>query len=429
MKVYKPNASKICIINSINIRFLAMNKQNSFSNFIISTILLGSMSISYFTPHAKAAQICDAEEISPEYKEICKELQDSEIRRELAESEQKRLEAERDAFKTTLPDTGIEPLEGKIDFGDLVFESTVLAYESMVSATSDVHLSLSSKIKENLETNKNAAILIYNLENGDDEVSQIYSLYKAFELQRNGLLDAYDQEKIELPRDNKESLATIAAAAGSAINLVKLFNVNQSVKPVTIDKLSLNALAAQLSKKFQSDNKTQVYYPNVHFLDTNKIDLILNQVGELLLIKEEAIEEVNNLNAANEDDAEKIKRVTNLNNQTDSLLKAIGINSEEQFSTSSEKDATVAIIELSKGASLKDLLDDKNLTPYILYVDVVAAGSNRSTESLFGGKLRHSGGVIVNYMLYNFQQGNPLYSDFVSEYSGFKKLESTEEAE
>ncbi|OWY63643.1 hypothetical protein B7486_51940 [cyanobacterium TDX16] len=57
---------------------------------------------------------------------------------------------------------------------------------------------------------------------------------------------------------------------------------------------------------------------------------------------------------------------------------------------------------LARAAKIEEVLTDKG--SYILFLDIRAGGSNRTRRNLFfGSRLRHSGSVIVNYILFDRQ--------------------------
>ncbi|MEM1393343.1 MAG: hypothetical protein AAGG00_08615 [Cyanobacteria bacterium P01_H01_bin.150] len=366
-----------------------------------------------------ATDICSRDEKSSEIEEACKKIEEFELKEALLEAEKSKREAEIELFKTNLPNTGITSPTGEVDFGDNGFdyESTILAYGEMAKAAQKIGDQISKKLVGD------STILIYPLEvSGDKDVSRLYSLYFLFNRQHKGLIKAYkDEGGIELPESESslERAAELSLAAGSFINLAQLFNVEQKVRPSGNVNVANDAIAAQIFRVLKKNNeKNRIFYPQIHFYDKMSTDKVVIEIMQLLYLKNKGEEIVK------QDISDKRKDVIkSLNKQNAEFLKSISLTDTSQTIINNEIENV--IISLAKGAKLFELLDPEQ-NPYILYVNAIAGGSTRSTKSIFGGRLRHSGGVIVNYQLSTLN-ADILDAGYIRSYSGFRKIKKTDE--
>lgn len=392
-------------------------KQISFNlKPILLSLTICSSFVFYPIQSVLSADICSEDEKSSEIEELCKRIAETELKTDFLEAEKGRIDAERAIFKLNLPDTGIDPVEGKIKFEDLKYESTVLAYGEMAKAAEKIGNQISTHL------HKKSVILIYPIEDpGNDRIAKLYMLYLAFHRQHQGLIDAYRSQQIDLPQDDdKESVAEPTLAAGSLIKLAQLFQVEQNVEAVTIEQLTNQAVAAQIFKVLKQKNKNhKIYYPNLHFYDPVSTKKVVTEIIQLLYLKEKGKEEI----AKSGISETRKTAIEKLNQINEELLKSISVNQLNKI-VSDEQVGNV-VIDLAKGAKLFELFD-KLQNPYILYVKVITGGSNRTTRSIFGSKLRHSGGVIVNYQL-NAMGAEIIDANYVRSYSGFRKVKETSE--
>lgn len=95
-------------------------------------------------------------------------------------------------------------------------------------------------------------------------------------------------------------------------------------------------------------------------------------------------------------------------------------NDNQQRAKNDEKSPLPSIL---KYATFQNIKDREKV--YFLSVDIKAGGTSRSTRGIFSSRLRHSGGVILNYMIYDYDQAKIVYSNLHNEYTGFKKIRSS----
>ena len=113
---------------------------------------------------------------------------------------------------------------------------------------------------------------------------------------------------------------------------------------------------------------------------------------------------------------EQIKALSSLNNSVDAfiemLIKPPSENIEPPLQT------------LLKYESLKKLNSNSDNT-YFLSVKIVAGGTNKTTKTILTNRLRHSGGAIVKYTIYNYKDGKIELSNVYDEYTGFTKIRNS----
>jgi hypothetical protein len=190
----------------------------------------------------------------------------------------------------------------------------------------------------------------------------------------------------------------------SVADFFALFRTNTTINNFSVT-LPEEALVAQLSRQFQSNTtrSVRVFYPAGYSLDVN---IVMDELNQLIELKNKAEERI----AASSPNDPIVTKLNVLNNKAD---EAISVISKPE-----------TLVALAKGASTAKALAAAD--SYVLLLKTEGGGSNRTTRNLFfGSRLRHSGGAIVNYILFN-TQGEIVTSNTLYYHTGYVRVRTNE---
>lgn len=347
----------------------------------------------------------------------------------ILEKEKKKAELEKDVavtqtehIRALLPKPSTTPLTGKVEIDENVkLESKILAYQAL----SELLRTLSGRISK--LNAKPQLIVIHN----DKEVAALQN-YSAVKAQIDATAQRYGQI---LPGGAEAGPAGILLAPEvastflrSVIDVAALFRTDTVIDGLTFT-VEEGALVSQLSRDLQ-DAGIAVYYPLVYppNLLSDSIPVILKSLSDLYVQKskselvvfrcESTVNEIKALCTINKENiAESVARLKALNKQVDEFI--------DDLSKVDETTKTSALAALVKAENLRNLLQQNGA--YFLQLKVLdAAGSNKRTSNLFTGtKLSHSGGIVVNFILFD-NRGAIKLSDTLYNYNGFVRVKSKE---
>jgi len=379
-------------------------------------------------PNPQAAATPD-----PELIKLQKELELEKARTELAVQRRATLNA------TLLPasnETANKVLTGEIKVSDtdnkndFETESVALSYE----AVSIIARQLSSKLQSGAADFNQ--IVIYSSAD-----FQTLAQYRVFESQAVPALDAYDfllsversgtrgaarglsrgigAEVLELP--------TIGTSfVKSAIDFISLFRTDTTIsnKKVTIETPALGALFANEMRVLRPGLK--VYFPEAYIPDYDwepeDETSVLTQLTKLYAYREVVkgiLKDYDETKAAEKEKHlyhRQIPALTALNDQVSALL--------ANYEKPDGENATNRLRQLLRAEALNRMLGNDPKTGILQLKVLDAGGSQRITRNLiFGSKIRHSGGAIVSYLLFD-KMGVLRSSEMFYYHTGFQKMDN-----
>ena len=332
--------------------------------------------------------------------------------------------------KTSLPqiDTS-KARQGSVTIQDsrtpgLTFENQVLAYRAMESVADKIQTEIVNKLGSNIslvisdpEAVPTAfAQLDYQI--FKDRVDAIQVRYK--ELGVITLKNRFSSTRnsfLGFNSNNSSINPTNAATASFLFNLLPLFKVDQEIKE-TDAGITVRDFVAQLGGKFREDGKSRisVYYPYEYPLITRRaINDVLKEINTL--------QKLQNLGK---------KRLPFLSFTNQAKLQQLNQEVQDLIDSLLDKDINTAKNLLGAIASSRALQlimgSDKNAVSnktYFLSVKIIAKGTQKITKTFLNSRLRHSGGVIVKYIIYD-RNASIVLSNVHHAYTGFTKVRSSQ---
>ncbi|HEX2834720.1 MAG TPA: hypothetical protein VHW00_17035 [Thermoanaerobaculia bacterium] len=304
----------------------------------------------------------------PEIEKLEKEKQIAELEATIATKKKETLAA-------TFP-SSVTPVEAKTEIDEkAVIEAYILAYDSLDRAAEKI-------VTKVLPLIGNNGLLIHN----PTDLAAL-GTYRAFVGQMAELGAEYDAIKLPVQNEAVGALAAIVgvtAAAKSVIDLLSLFRTQTTIKgvDVVIDDLPL---ISEVAGRFAARGK-QVYVSQIYPLD---LDPSMSAEIQRLLagVRRKASEAAQRIAALPDDSVEK-KRLK--------AADAIRVGYEDLLTKVATAEAPL-LSKLLLGAAVEKVLQ----TAQLLYLKVLKAnGTNEATKNILGSNVQHSGGVIVNFMLF-----------------------------
>jgi hypothetical protein len=331
------------------------------------------------------------QEVDPELEELKEQLAELKVRAEI-------LETQRSILTNSLPNTTATPLDGTITNNarttEPTFETQILAYQALSETAEALKLELSTV------PGLTSLIIL------DDGAFQNAATYQAYNYLYESLIMSYKRELgLEsggIP--NFTALEIPTTILRSVADFFALFRTNTTINNFSVT-LPEEALVAQLSRQFQSNTtrSVRVFYPAGYSLDVN---IVMDELNQLIELKNKAEERI----AASSPNDPIVTKLNVLNNKAD---EAISVISKPE-----------TLVALAKGASTAKALAAAD--SYVLLLKTEGGGSNRTTRNLFfGSRLRHSGGAIVNYILFN-TQGEIVTSNTLYYHTGYVRVRTNE---
>jgi hypothetical protein len=332
----------------------------------------------------------------PELQKLQKELDKETLLAEIALQKKK-------ALTESLPPTStITPLEGKTEVDEKVLiEAEILAYRMLDAAATTIATAVAPKA--------GAAIVIHN---GADLAA--VGAYRAFSGQMEALAKEYDAIAAPSQPDALAiagaAIVGITAAVKTVIDLVALFRTDRKIQGVQVEIMDL-ALVSEVAGKLAA-NKKKVYISELYPLEIQTEHGATVQ-GDLDRVRQAAIAAKLRVDALVAG-ADKEKATARLN-----ALDTIRAAFDDILTRVAAEGSGPVLATLIRGAAVETFLKKGN----VLYLKVLkAGGTNETKKNIFGSskEVQHSGGVIVNYVLFD-DDGSVLLSSTVNAYSGEMK--------
>jgi hypothetical protein len=334
------------------------------------------------------------EEVDPEREKLEREVEKLRLRKEISE-------LRKDTLNNSLPAASSQAIDGSITISgssttavSSTFESQILAYQALQETA--------RALKTELSTVKGLSSLVIF----DANVFQNVEQYQAYAYRYRILIAAYRRELgLESGPPDLTGLAIPTTVLRSVSDLLSLFRTETKISSFQLT-LPDEALVAQLSAQFRADSSrtVRVFHPKVY---TSNVNVILNQLKDIFDLKDQADKKVND----SKTDPAKKERLMDLGKKFDELKK--------DFLTSSE-----TLVAIARGSTTAQLLEGEG--SYILFFKTEGGGSNSITRNIFfGSRLRHSGGAVVNYILFD-PNGEIVISDTLYYHTGYVRVRKNE---
>ena len=332
----------------------------------------------------------------------------------IEEEKRDKAKAERETAETYLPKIESTPPDGSISVNEkLKFENTLLAYRAMSKVAGKIQAEIVDKLGYNI------SLIVF-----DGKVAPIISAqldFKIFKDRVNAIKKDYKNLGVELRSSvSRQTLShynllnpTTAATTSFLFDLLPFFRVDRTFEGTSFN-VENQAFVAQLSSKFRESNKSKVsvYYPAEYpLIRKDAIDEILTDIGTLQQLRRQAQEKI--LNLAD-------PKKTNLGKVNENVK--ILVNDLKKID---QKTGKSLLEEVVKYRSLQLIAgSDRDFDKgkiYFLSVKVIAGGTSRTTRSFLTNGLRHSGGAIVKYIIYD-DNASIVLSNIHDAYTGFTKV-------
>lgn len=359
----------------------------------------------------------------------------------LLEAENNLITTENNLFKAKLPDfTTLNAPEGTttVDDGALKFESLLLAKVATKGAVAKL---LSGEyLAKNLITEPGNRIYLYSgSENESARFFQYYQQYDYFNIQYNSFKKEYAginvTPKIELlePTAYLSSLRGIETRTFSALGInnvptiigtlieaKKLFNINRTFEDLEAT-VELDMLIGEVYQQFNNSDRNEIYYPKLQSLEKKGVDTVIEKVVELIYLQQTGVAKLADANTS----PESKEKITALNSAVTAFLNGSGIASEGNAAAAIGvvgNDAIPTITQLAKGYSVHQSINPQNRQSveaeddqsnekkkvFLLYLQPTFGGNFIDSKSLFSSSKKVSGGLIIDYQLYQVGDENGL---------------------
>lgn len=349
-----------------------------------------------------------AETLEERKTRLQQEAEIAELERRISEAKKATAEAKRDAVEQSFPDfTGRTPPQGSINIEDLKFENILLAYQAMEVVAGKIQTELTRKLGPNI-----SLVLLDKKEIVSDAFAKL--AYKSFEDQVVTIQNRYQNLRII----NRESPG-ITATADFILDILPFFRADKTFKGTSVT-IKNQAFVAQLASKFRDagDSKVSVYYPAQHpLIRQDAVNDILTSIDTLQRLKRQAEERIAEL-TNDDNDSEKIEKskLEALNQSVENLIKKLKTVDDETNKSLFEVIARYRTLELIRGQENKI---------YFMFVNITGGGTSRTTRTFLSNRLRHSGGIIVEYIIYDSDMASILLSNILDSYTGFTKISNS----
>ncbi|MEA5594018.1 hypothetical protein, partial [Rivularia sp. UHCC 0363] len=214
---------------------------------------------------------------------------------------------------------------------------------------------------------------------------------------------------IQVPDDDGSSFIppSATATAGFLFDLLPFFRVNKTFTGTSVD-VNTKAFVAKLSSKFREADrsKVSVYYP-----------------AEYPLIREDAIESVfEDISNLRRFQQQAQKTIPNLTPEQLAKLKEVNKSFDRLVGELTNQNTGKSLLEaIASSRSLQSIVDSGQNKIYFLSVEILAGGTNRTSQTFLSNRLRHSGGVIVKYIVYD-RNALIVLSNVHDYHTGFTKV-------
>ncbi|MEL7418470.1 MAG: hypothetical protein AAGK10_07830, partial [Cyanobacteria bacterium J06555_3] len=276
-------------------------------------------------------------------------------------------------------------------------------------------------------------------ENESARFFQYYQQYDYFNIQYNSFKKEYAginvTAKIELlePTAYLSSLRGIETRTFSALGInnvptiigtlieaKKLFNINRTFEDLEAT-VELDMLIGEVYQQFNNSDRNEIYYPKLQSLEKKGVDTVIEKVVELIYLQQTGVAKLADANTS----PESKEKITALNSAVTAFLNGSGIASEGNAAAAIGvvgNDAIPTITQLAKGYSVHQSINPQNRQSveaeddqsnekkkvFLLYLQPTFGGNFIDSKSLFSSSKKVSGGLIIDYQLYQVGDENGL---------------------
>ncbi|MGB3639228.1 MAG: hypothetical protein WBA39_16875 [Rivularia sp. (in: cyanobacteria)] len=350
------------------------------------------------------------EEQKEQIEKLQNETKIEQERKILEENKKARIEAQRAAAEALLPkiDSSKAP-NGTISADkNVTFENQILAYQSMNPIMEVVTEEIKTEILD--QVSSKVSLIVFD---GKPVPFALIKLdYELFKARIDSIKKDYQElipDNIEIPdRDGSSFIPPSATAtAGFLFDLLPFFRVNKTFTGTTVN-VNTKAFVAKLSSKFREADRSNVsvYYPAEYpLIREDAIESIFEDISNLRRFQQQAQNIIANLTP------EQLVKLKEVNKSFDKLV-------GELTNQNTGKSLLEAI---ASSRSLQSIVDSEQNKIYFLSVEILAGGTNRTSQSFLSNRLRHSGGVIVKYIVYD-TNASIVLSNVHDYHTGFTKV-------
>jgi len=284
---------------------------------------------------------------------------------------------------------------GAISATGVDFESTVLAYRALETVASDIREELVRLLGSDF------ALVMF-------EPSQISSLlsdklaYDAFINRVQSITEEY--KSLNITRGE----SPLTTSVSFLFDLLPIFRTDSSFSGAAVPKATARAFTARLVSDFREAGQSQVsvYYPAEYpLVSVDGTQNIIDEVTVLRSLQQEALDEIEELES---------QQNPSLTQTRITALQAASKSVEDLVSSLSTGNLFETI---AKAETLEEIKKDKAV--YYMSVEVLVGGTNRTSRGFFSSSLRHSGGSIVDYIVYDSELASIRFSNSRDAYTGF----------
>ena len=369
----------------------------------------------------------EIEELKLQEQIINKKKAAAQLREQAAKAEQAAVAAEKAAAGAYLPKINIGESKFQLPQGKitpptgLTFESEILAVRAMDSVAKKIQTEIANKLGSKV------SLIVSDKDKLSSNILGQFE-YRTFKDKVDFFKRKYREFNVVIPpklparaRGGNAILNPATAATASFLfDLLPIFRVDKTITEADA-KVNTRDFIAQLSGKFQasSDSQISIYYPAEYpLINKNAVNDVFK---EIITIRElQGLAQKKILSSANDE-------LQDLNESVDEFIE----NLKGDISTHKTKSAPIG--EYTQKIPLQTIISSRalelignanNNKTYFLSVDVLAKGSQRTTKTFLNSRLRHSGGVIVKYIIYD-QNASIVLSNVHHSYTGFSKVRTS----
>ncbi|MGB6296574.1 MAG: hypothetical protein WBF90_10350 [Rivularia sp. (in: cyanobacteria)] len=345
----------------------------------------------------------------------------AELREAAADAEKAAVNAEKAAAGAYFPNIDSSKFnlrEGTIEPTGLTFESEVLAVRAMDSVGEKIQAEIVNKLGSRV------SLIVSDKK---ELLSAIFGQfkYRAFKDKVDFFKRKYGELNVVIPSKlpagtrggNPVINPATAATASFLFELLPFFRVNSEIKE-TLVTVTTRDFIAQLGGKFQESGNSQVsiYYPAEYpLINKDAVNDVLKEIS--------TIKQLQNLASKNILSSPNSNQLQELNDSVDIFIKDLHPSTDKIKSAANGISQKSPLQQIISSRALELITDSSNKT-YFLSVDVFAKGSQRKTKTFLNSRLRHSGGVIVKYIIYD-QNASIVLSNVHHSYTGFRKVRTS----
>ncbi|MEM7554943.1 MAG: hypothetical protein AAF378_12740 [Cyanobacteria bacterium P01_A01_bin.84] len=368
------------------------------------------------------------EKLENEKKEIDLKEQIAKKKKAIAEAERDTAKAKREAAEASLPKiNSSQAPKGSITTQGLTFENEVLAYRAMETVVGKIQAEIINKLGSEISlivTNPvtNPEILPVAFAQLDYQIFQdrINRIKKNY--QELGII-SFQNRRLDinrnLPYSRNYSAITpnTAATASFLFDSLPFFRVDRELKETSV-AIATRDFVAQLGGKLQEtgNSKISIYYPAEYPLITKRaVNDVLKEINTLQELQRLAQKSILNLPYSKE--ANKLEQ---LNQSVEILLNELIDKNQNTAKNLFGAIASSRALQLILGSD-RNIISNKT---YFLSVEIISKGTQRITKTFLSNRLRHSGGVIVKYIIYD-RNASIVLSNIHHAYTGFTKVRNS----